>query len=228
MKKIIINADDFGLREGINRGIITAYKNGVVSSASLFVDKEATESAVALFRENPGLGLGVHIDLDRFFYIDHERGIITDWVMPKPAISDVLKTVEEQIQKYLSFNLPLDHLDSHHHSHLHPEIFPAILDIATKYNIKVVRFFKAFYNNESVYNQLRQIYQEKGLILIDHFIEGWYWGNVDEPYQIAELMTHPGYDELWREAELAHCCQPQLKEYFYQQKIELLRFADLL
>jgi hypothetical protein len=41
------------------------------------------------------------------------------------------------------------------------------------------------------------------------------------------LMTHPGYGELWREAELAHCCQPQLKKYFIDQKIELLRFSDV-
>jgi hypothetical protein len=74
---------------------------------------------------------------------------------------------------------------------------------------------------------MKKILREKGLKTVDHFIEGWYWGNVDEPFQIAELMTHPGYGELWREAELANCCQPQLKQYFMNSQIDLLRFSDV-
>jgi len=118
-------------------------------------------------------------------------------------------------------------IDSHHHTHLDPAIFPIIAKIAGERNVPV-RFHSRFYSDQSVYAQMNERVKSNGLHVLDHFIEGWYWGNVDEQYQVAELMTHPGYGELWREAELAHCCQKHLRDYFIGQNIELMRFADLV
>ncbi|MFH1367885.1 MAG: ChbG/HpnK family deacetylase [Elusimicrobiota bacterium] len=227
MKKLIVNADDFGYKEGINKGIIYAHKSGVVTSASLFVEKEGTEEAVRLAKENPSLGMGPHIDIDQFFNVDHHFGIIVEMSNPKPNADTIRSEIKRQLDKFFSFGFTADHLDSHHHSHLHPEVFPIICEIAKEYKVPVVRFFSKFYSDSQVYESMKKILSDNGLVFIDQFIEGWYWGNVDESYQIAELMTHPGYAELWREAELAHCCQPQLKQYLIDQKIDLLRFSDI-
>jgi predicted glycoside hydrolase/deacetylase ChbG (UPF0249 family) len=226
MKKLIVNADDFGYREGINKGIVLAHQNGVVTSASLFVEREGSEEAVRLAKENPQLGLGLHLDLDRFFEIDHHLGVTTGWVSPKPEIAAIRGEAKRQLDKYLSFGFKADHVDSHHHAHLTPEIFPVICELLKEYKIPVVRFFEKFYPEQQVADEMKKVFLGSGLKTVDHFIEGWYWGNVDETYQIAELMTHPGFGELWREAELAHCCQPQLKQYFIESKIDLLRFSD--
>lgn len=227
MKKLIVNADDFGYREGINKGIVFAHQSGVVTSVSLFVEKEGTEEAVRLAKENPGLGMGPHLDLDKFFNIDHHFGIVLEMNSPHPGADALRSEIKRQMDKFFSFGFTADHLDSHHHSHLHPEVFPIVCDIAKEYKVPVVRLFSKFYSDHQVYENMKNLLHEKGLVFIDHFIEGWYWGNVDESYQIAELMTHPGYAELWREAELAHCCQPQLKQYLIDQKIDLLRFSDI-
>jgi predicted glycoside hydrolase/deacetylase ChbG (UPF0249 family) len=109
---------------------------------------------------------------------------------------------------------------------LHSDVFPVVCKLAAEFKIPVVRVFPKFYSEPSGYNNAMKVVADNKLKAIDHFIEGWYWGNVDESYQVAELMTHPGYGELWREAELAHCCQPQLKQYFAGQNVELLKFSD--
>jgi predicted glycoside hydrolase/deacetylase ChbG (UPF0249 family) len=227
MKKLIINADDFGYRTEINRGIIYAYQNGVVTSTSLFVEREGTDDALRLARENPALGFGLHLDLDRFFEVDHGFGVIVDWATPRPAPDEIRTEIKRQIEKYFSFGLSMDHMDSHHHAHLHPAVFPLVCSLVKEFKIPAIRFFRKFYGEEAEYDRMKEVVNASGLQTVDHFIEGWYWGNVDEPYQVAELMTHPGYGELWREAELAHCCQPQLKQYFFDQKIDIIRFSEI-
>lgn len=226
MKKLIINADDFGYREGINRGIIYAHQNGLVTSASLFTDREGTDEAVRLARENPALSLGLHLDLDRYFMVEHGVGQITGWIDPKPPLSAVKDESRRQLDRFATFGFTADHIDSHHHSHLNPEVFPLICDLAREYHIPVIRLFEKHFADAADYDSCRRTALEHGLKFVDHFLEGWYWGNVDEAYQCAELMTHPGYGEIWREAELAHCCQPKLKQYFIEQQIELLCFGD--
>lgn len=227
MKTLIVNADDFGYREGINKGIIYAHKNGVVTSVSLFVEKEGTEDAVRLAKENPTLGLGPHLDLDQFFTVDHHFGIVVEMKNPHPGADGLRSEIKRQMDKFFSFGFTADHIDSHHHSHMHPDLFPIVCEVAKEYKVPVVRFFRKFYSDPQVYENMKQKLADNNLVFLDHFIEGWYWGNIDESYQMAELMTHPGYAELWREAELAHCCQPQLKQYLIDQKIDLLRFSDI-
>jgi predicted glycoside hydrolase/deacetylase ChbG (UPF0249 family) len=226
MKKLIINADDFGYRKDINKGVIYAHQNGLVTSASLFVDREGTEDAVNLAKNNPTLGMGIHLDLDRFFEVDHHAGVVVGFTDQSPASVAVKDEARRQLDLFFSFGFSADHLDSHHHAHLTPQIFPLICKLAKEYKITVVRIFQKFYSQQQDFDKGNRIISENGLKTVDHFIEGWYWGNVDEPYNVAELMTHPGYGEIWREAELAHCCQPPLKQYLIDQKIELLRFSD--
>jgi len=227
MKKLIINADDFGYRANINKGIIYAHKNGLVTSASLFVDKEGTEEAVQLAKENPSLGIGIHLDLDKFFEVDHSTGTILKWVDPKPSLNEILEEANKQLQKFASFGFAADHIDSHHHAHLHHELFNHVCKLANDFKIRAIRFFKHNELNKDHFEKFKSISKQHNLKHADHFIEGWYFGNVDEPFEIAELMTHPGYGEIWREAELANCCRPELKNYLISKQIELLRFSDI-
>ncbi len=228
MRQLVINADDLGYREGINKGIIYAHTNGVVTSASLFVEREGTAEAVELAKAHPSLGLWLHLDLDRFFTVDHHGGVVTEWLSPKPSLEEIRAEVKRQLDKFYSFGFTADHIDSHHHAHLYPEVFPIVCEAARDCKIPVVRFFPKYATEPSDIEAFKKILSQNNLIAADHFIEGWYWGNVDESYQFAELMTHPGYGELWREAELAHSCQPQLKQYLIDQKIDLLRFSDIV
>src|SRR5437762_14193873 len=64
MKWLIVTADDFGMSRGINLGIVRAHRGGILTSASLLVNRPASEEAAALGRECPTLSLGLHLELD--------------------------------------------------------------------------------------------------------------------------------------------------------------------
>ncbi len=223
-KRIIINADDFGYRKDINKGIIYAHKNGIVKSTTVLTDREAFEDAVSLSKENPGLKTGLHIDLDVFFEIKRPEGTITAFRNPgKQAISD---TINRQADKFLNAGLKLSHFDSHHHTHLHPDIFPIVVEKAKEFNVPV-RFFTGFYDNGAVAREMQKMLDENGIKYCPRFINGWYWGNVDESFELAELMTHPGFNEIWREFEIAKCCDPNLIKYLNDNNIQAISFEDI-
>ncbi len=228
MKKLIVNADDFGFNPKINQGIIHAFKNGVVTTTSLMTTKEGFEDAVNLVKENPKLAIGIHIDLDEYFEIDHTRGRIVGYKVQPLPLQEIEGKIKSQIESLLSRGITPDHLTGHHHVHLVKEIFPIVVKVVKEYKIPVVRFHKKIIYDINSYDEFKQMLDSNGIIYAPYFIEGWYWGNIDEPYTVAELMTHPGYGELWREYELTSCCDQRLKMYLREKNIQLITFTDLV
>ncbi len=227
MKKIIINADDFGFSAKINQGIIHAFKDGVVTSTSMIVTKEGFEDAVVLAKDNPKLSIGIHIDLDEFFEIDHTVGRIVGYKQSNLDKEKIMSELRKQIDLLFSKGIVPDHLSGHHHVHLVKEVFYVVVELMKEYKIPAMRFHSKIMFDPSLYNEFKQVLDQNGIIYAPHFIEGWYWGNIDEPYTVAELMTHPGYGELWREYELSSSCDPRLKMYLREKGIQLITYADL-
>ena len=62
-KKVIINADDFGMSEAYNYGVIKALRDGVASSTTIMINQPAAEHAVSLLKEVPGTYVGLHVNL---------------------------------------------------------------------------------------------------------------------------------------------------------------------
>jgi chitin disaccharide deacetylase len=103
-RRLIVNADDFGLTEGVNRGIIEAHTRGIVTSTSLMVDFPAAQDAVRLAAEHPHLSIGLH------------------FVDDTPALDDPDHAAREfsvQLGRFreLMGSEPT-HVDSHHHVHM--------------------------------------------------------------------------------------------------------------
>lgn len=228
MKKLIVNADDFGYNSKINQGIVHSHKNGVVTSTSMLVTKEGFEDAVTLAKDNPKLSIGLHLDLDEFFEIDHTRGKIVGINQDKFNINEIEQEIKRQIESLLSHNISPDHLTGHHHVHLVKEIFYIIVPIMKQYNIKSLRFNRKILYDQNLFSEFKQYLDDNNLIYPPHFIEGWYWGNIDEPYTVAELMTHPGYGELWREYELLASCDTRLKTYLREKNIQLITWTEFI
>ncbi|HOI45659.1 MAG TPA: ChbG/HpnK family deacetylase, partial [Candidatus Aminicenantes bacterium] len=65
MKRVIVNADDFGLCQGVNRGIVLAHQKGILTSATLMANMPGFDEAVEMARDHPRLGVGVHLNLLR-------------------------------------------------------------------------------------------------------------------------------------------------------------------
>ncbi|PYI99964.1 MAG: hypothetical protein DME25_21765 [Verrucomicrobia bacterium] len=64
-RRLIVNADDFGRSRSINAAVIRAQREGILTTASLMVNEPASEEAVALARDNPRLGVGLHLTTPR-------------------------------------------------------------------------------------------------------------------------------------------------------------------
>jgi hypothetical protein len=62
-RRLIVNADDFGLSHSVNAAVIRAHREGILTTASLMVNEAGFEEAVKLARENPQLGVGLHLTL---------------------------------------------------------------------------------------------------------------------------------------------------------------------
>lgn len=240
MKKLIVNADDFGRSSLINEGIIEAHQKGIVTSASLMTTREAFDEAVAMARTNPRLGIGLHLDLDSFFEVQHGAGRLLGYKEPSTPLNAIAKETEAQIQKILSTGLTVRHLDGHHHAHLRPELFATIAALTAKHKIPVIRYFSGFY--EGLYpgvgmEWIHDLIRRFGLRCTDTFFAGWEpvasslpgyrYFDPAVPFQVAELMVHPGKGEDWREKELSHCEDPGIRRQLDAQQVQLATFAEL-
>jgi hopanoid biosynthesis associated protein HpnK len=143
LKQLIVNADDLGLTPGVNRGILRAFKDGIVTSASLLVTGSAFGEAVALARQNPELDVGLHLALVE------EQAVLGCQVLPTlvdetgrfPRTSgeffrraflgriswdEVERELGAQIVRFQKTGLRLSHLDSHQHLHMFPPVFQIV------------------------------------------------------------------------------------------------------
>jgi len=155
VKRLIINADDFGLTRGINRAIAEAHQHGVVTSATLMAAGSAFEDAVALARTLPQLSVGCHVDLIHFAPVMPSRQLptLTSGATFRPgfarfaraALSNRLSSEQmtaeasAQMAKLQSAGLTLSHFDTHKHTHLFPQVLRALLQAAKARGIRAIR-----------------------------------------------------------------------------------------
>jgi predicted glycoside hydrolase/deacetylase ChbG (UPF0249 family) len=213
MKWLIVTADDFGISQGINRGIVEAHLGGVVTSTSLMVDRPACEEAVALARECSNLSLGLHLELDG---VDPEN---------------VPAEIERQQTRFVELvgSAPT-HVDTHHDVHRDPEVLSPLLAWGRRIRVPVrghseIRYSSKFYGQWAGETHLEQIGVEALLRLLDEEVgEG-----------MTELNCHPGHPELGfpssyaaeREVEVRTLCHPGLRRAILERGFRLIGFRDL-
>jgi predicted glycoside hydrolase/deacetylase ChbG (UPF0249 family) len=101
---LVVNADDLGLSPGVNEGILDAHANGIVTSASLMVNRPGAEHAAALLDAHPALSVGLHFEEDRVHDLDD------------PGQAKKLFGAQLERFRELTGSEPT-HIDSHHHVH---------------------------------------------------------------------------------------------------------------
>ncbi len=155
-KRLIVSGDDFGLSPEVNAGILTAHRAGILTNASLMVRGPAAEEAVHLARENPSLGVGLHLTLasgrstlppkaipglvgeEGFFQKNPIKAGLQYFFCPRLR-SALLKECRAQIEAFLATGLTLSHIDGHLNLHLHPTILTLLLELAREYPIRALR-----------------------------------------------------------------------------------------
>lgn len=163
MKQLIVNADDFGLHPLINAGIIKGHQEGFITSTSLMPSATCWQEAVRLAKDNPRLGIGVHLTLvggvpsvlpkeKVSSLLDDDGLFLPDYVaFAKRYYSGAVKRSEleaelrAQLERALSCGVNITHIDSHQHTHVLPGINSLVLKLSNEYNIIRVRIPKEGY-----------------------------------------------------------------------------------
>ena len=250
MRRLIVNADDFGLTPGVSRGILRAHREGLVTSttvlASLAPDPEIDAEAMAC----SGLGLGLHLNLtwgspvsppatvpslvDAEGRFGRDLAILRERARPE----DVRREADAQIEAFTQrFGRPPTHLDSHHHVHRLPRVMDAVVDVVQAARLPLRSQDAGF----------RDGLRRHGIVTTDHFVGDAeaepYWTSARLLDQLAtlslgvtELMCHPGrYDDdlaysrygRQREVELAAMCDQEARATVERLGIRLSHFGTL-
>jgi chitin disaccharide deacetylase len=224
---LIVNADDFGLSEGVNRGIIDAHERGIVTSASLMVLKPAALSAATYSREHLRLGVGLHVDLGEWAF-DGEAWVPVYEVAPLGDHAAVAQALERQLSDFRRLvGRDPTHLDSHQHVHQDEPVRSATLELARRLNVPLrhfnpgIQYCGRFYGQTARGIALREAISVESLMAI---LTGL-------PPGLTELGCHPGQvtDQEFtygtaRSTEVAVLTDPTVRNALTALGIELRSF----
>ncbi|OLC01045.1 MAG: hypothetical protein AUH30_01115 [Candidatus Rokubacteria bacterium 13_1_40CM_68_15] len=205
-RRLIVNADDFGLTRGVSAGILDAHRHGIVTSTTVLVTADIDREQLAAARDS-GLGMGIHVNLTLGAPLTQARSLIDGngrfvrdarRVAAQADPKDVEAEVAAQLERFekLVGRKPT-HLDSHHHVAVYAPVAEVVLSAARRVGVAV----------RSQDAQVRARARALRLTTPDHFFGASgpdaYWSRATTlrhlrslPPGVSEFMTHPGrYDE---------------------------------
>jgi predicted glycoside hydrolase/deacetylase ChbG (UPF0249 family) len=156
VKNLIVNADDLGWTDGVNRGILEAFHQGIVTSTSLLANGAAFAGGVEAARSAPGLGVGVHLNLsdgppmadretvttllnDDGEFAGGPESLLLRRARGGLSLAEVENEWDAQIQKVRDAGIAPTHLDGHKHVHMLPGLFEIALRLAKRHDIGAIR-----------------------------------------------------------------------------------------
>ncbi len=193
MRRLIVNADDFGLTYGVNRAIIESHQHGIVTSATIMANGDALAHAVELASSTPKLSIGCHVVLvDGSPVSDPEkvssllagetssrfRTAISDFALHclrgKLVGDEIEAEATAQIRKLQTAGIAVSHLDTHKHTHLFPQVLLPLLRAAKNCGLRAVR-------------------------------------NPAEPIRLAKVATKPGLWKRWAQVRVLNRLASQFR-----------------
>ena len=245
--KLILNADDFGLSQSVNKGILECLDEGLISSTTMMMNTPYTDEAIKLAKDRELKNIGIHLNLtygksvlpaseipslvdeNGTFHYVCMLGYYTQYV-------DAKKELRAQIEKFLDSGLKPDHLDHHHYFNEIPNILKAYLELAQEYKLPV----------RSMDENARNLAREMGVKTTDEFSFAFHGNGVDiSTFDVLkslfwgrdislEVLTHVGYIDdytrgqtnyLVREDEIKVLREAKAKGYF--DDVELVGFGEI-
>ncbi|MYB50851.1 MAG: ChbG/HpnK family deacetylase [Acidobacteriia bacterium] len=143
VKRLVVNADDFGFTPDVNEGILRSHLEGIVRSTSLMANGPAFEHAVRIAHQHPSLGVGCHLTL-----VQGESVASPGTRLPRsagrllaspPTLREALRELQAQIEALLAHGVRPSHLDTHQHVHLLPVVLEAVVTLADRFRIPWIR-----------------------------------------------------------------------------------------
>lgn len=246
MRRLIVNADDFGLTRGVSEGILTAHRHGIVTSTTVLVTSSIDGDLVARARDC-GLGLGLHVNftlgrpLTRGTSLVDEGGrFVRDArrAAARASAGDVDAEVDAQVDRFIALiGRRPTHLDTHHHVGLLSPMRETVLAVAGRLGLPV--------RSQDALARARA--RSAGLRTPDHFFgesgPDAYWTGARTlarlralPPGVSEFMSHPGrFDDALaysryarqREVELIGLGSPRARAAVESLGVRLCHFGDL-
>jgi chitin disaccharide deacetylase len=271
VRRLIVNADDFGRSSSINRAVIQAHREGILTTASLMVNEPACDEAVALARQNPRLGVGLHLTLlcgraalapERIPGLVDSEGNFSNnpagagfRYFARPCLREQLRAeIGAQFERFHATGLLFDKVDGHLHLHLHPTVFPLVMEQVEKYKVRQVRWtWDPFWLNarivkgrwfwrilhavvfQALCRNARPALERKGIKHTRNVFGNLQDSHVDEAYILgllerlptgnSELYSHPSLDQFKHEYDAL--VSPKVGAAVKALGIELIRYQDL-
>jgi predicted glycoside hydrolase/deacetylase ChbG (UPF0249 family) len=227
-RTLIVNADDFGLSPGVNRGVIRAHEHGLVTSASLMVRWPAAVEAAAYGRRRPALSLGLHCDLGEWAYRSSAWVPLYE-VVPLDDPSAVREEAARQLAAFRRLvGRDPTHLDSHQHVHRREPVRSVLAETARALGVPLrhdseIRYCGDFYGQGADGTPYPEILTVEGLTSILAAL----------PPGLTELACHPGegredLDTMYRDEraqEVRILCDPRARAAVAALGIGLRSFA---
>jgi predicted glycoside hydrolase/deacetylase ChbG (UPF0249 family) len=200
-----------------------AYRQGVVTSASLMVNMPGFDDAINLIRQNPGLDIGLHVNIIRGRPVSSlinsgsltKKGtflmsipsLLTRITIGKISLKELEIECRAQIEKVLKQDVSISHIDSEKHLHLFRPFFKLSLKLANEYGIKKIRLVNEIpYILQKIPSLSRffnkQLYKSVGLSVLSAankpLVKAFNMCAADYSYGIAEagFMTIDGYENI--------------------------------
>jgi chitin disaccharide deacetylase len=270
-RRLIVNADDFGRSTSINEAVIRAHREGILTTASLMVNEPASAQAIALAHEHPTLGVGLHLTFlcghsalpaeripglvnSRQEFGDNPASAGMRYFFRRSLRQQLREEMHAQFQKFRGAGLQLDHVNGHLHLHLHPAIFPMLMQDAAQLGFKRVRLTRdpvrinfRIASGHLIYRvghalifgplaaRARPELQRRGMKFTGAVFGLLQNARVDEtfvsrllphlPEGDSELYSHPSLDEFKNEFDAL--VSPQVKSLVKALRIQLIRYQDL-
>jgi hopanoid biosynthesis associated protein HpnK len=269
---LIVNADDFGRSKSINQAVIEAHRNGILTTASLMVNEPSAENAAELARQNPKLGVGLHLSLicgaaaldpkeipglavNGGHFSDNPAAAGARYFFHRSLQAELEREIFAQFARFRATGLPLDHVNGHLHFHLHPTVLRILLRNSKSWGITTIRLTsdplfislrvsrgRWFYrlSHALIFSLLSRraapLLAQSRIKHADRVFGLLQNALVDEDYVlrllgvlpdgVSELFSHPSTDVFKNEFEAL--MSPRVRDCVARQKIELIRYQDLL
>lgn len=249
MKNVIINADDFGLTDGCNKGIVKGIKDGVVTSTTVMMNMPYANKGIEMLKSMSFKSAGVHLTLtcgeptlpaeEIPSLVDNENRFYRRRaeLFPKLRLEEVEKELRNQIELFIKTGSKPSHLDSHHHIHMYDGIREVVAKLAKEYNLPLR------YANE----ETKQYLKENNIPTTDNFSMDFYGKNtsINRMKEILEnasngtieIMVHPAIVDKELESlssysanrskELEILISRELKNWFIEKDIKLIGFNNI-
>jgi chitin disaccharide deacetylase len=228
-RQLIVNADDFGLSAGVNRGIIEAHEHGIVTSASLMVRWPAAAEAADYSQAHPNLSLGLHVDLGEWIYRNETWVPLYQVVSPEDAEAVALEVSCQLATFRRLVGRDPTHLDSHQRVHSREPVRSILVETARELRVPLRHFTPGMHHCGDFYGQTAYGDPLPGALTVEALTTTL----AALPPGITELGCHPAVEEDFeamyrseRALEVRVLCDPRVRAAIAGMGIVLRSFDD--